>query len=316
MDIKAQINRWGKERIPFVLLTDFELQKPIAYPLSDCPEELKFNFDGKTNDASNNEAPNHFKLQIETLDFDRFKNKFNLSQKHLNRGDSYLINLTDKTRIKNKLNFEELFKSSKSKYTIWLKDEFISFSPETFVRIQNGIISTYPMKGTIEHLGAASEKELKNNLKEQSEHATVVDLLRNDLSCVSKEVRVENYRYYEVLHTSEKQIGQISSKITGVLQDDHYSKLGDLIFNLLPAGSICGAPKDKTVRLIAEIEGEPRGYYTGVAFYFDGSDLDSCVLIRYIDKDHYFRSGGGITFMSKLEDEYQELKNKVYVPVV
>ncbi len=316
MCIKKRINRWGKERIPFVFLIDFELKKPLLYPLSDCPKELKYNFDGKSNYHFTKNSITVPNLKAESVDFYRFKKKFDQSQKYLNRGDTYLINLTDKSHIQSNLNFEELFVASNSKYTIWLKDEFISFSPETFVTIKKDIISTYPMKGTIEHRGDYSKKELIDNLKEQSEHATVVDLLRNDLSRVSKKVTVEKYRYYEVLHTSEKPIGQISSKIIGHLDKDYHSRLGDILFNLLPAGSICGAPKDKTVHLIGEIEEEPRGYYTGVAFYFDGKDLDSCVMIRYIDKENNFRSGGGITSMSILEDEYQELKNKVYVPIV
>lgn len=316
MEIKEQLNRWGADKTPFVFLVDFELKKPIAFPLHQCPDELKYNFKGKTNHQRNNTKVFKNKLKTEAVDFNRFKEKFNQSQKHLNRGDSYLINLTDKTKVKSQLNFEELFENSNSKYTIWLKDEFICFSPETFIEIKDGIISTFPMKGTIEHRDENSEFELKNNLKEQSEHATIVDLLRNDLSRVSKKVTVENYRYYEVLYTSEKQIGQISSKITGELDNDFQSRIGNLLYSLLPAGSICGAPKEKTIQLIREIEGESRGYYTGVAAYFDGENLDSCVMIRYIDKDNNFRSGGGITFMSTVEDEYEELKNKVYVPVI
>lgn len=316
MKIAEQLNQWGTVKNPFVMLVDFELKKPIAYPLDQCPQELKFNFKGKTNFVSQNSTNSTPKLESEFVDFKKFKRKFDQSQKHLNRGDSYLINLTDKTKIKSELNFEELFSKSTSKYTIWLEDEFICFSPETFIEIKEGVISTFPMKGTIEHRGTHSKTELENNLKEQSEHATIVDLLRNDLSKIAKNVRVENYRYYEVLKTSEKQIGQISSKISGVLDPDYHSKLGDLIFSLLPAGSICGAPKDKTVKLISEIEKEPRGYYTGIAVYYDGENLDSCVMIRYIDKDNNFRSGGGITHLSKAEEEYQELKNKVYVPFI
>lgn len=316
MEIIERLNRWGKKRTPFVALVDFELQKPLAYTLEECPMKLRYNFQGQTNYKSKNDFNLNTKLEAEFVDYNSFKKKFDKSLKHINRGDSYLINLTEKTKINTKLNFEKLFIKSNAKYTIWLKDEFISFSPETFITINKGIISTYPMKGTIEHHDATSEIKLQNNIKEQSEHATIVDLLRNDLSRVSKKVTVENYRYYEVLQTSEKQIGQISSKITGQLEEDFYSKLGNIIFSLLPAGSICGAPKEKTVKLIKEIEVEKRGYYTGIAIYFDGANLDSCVLIRYIDEDHYYRSGGGITFLSQAEEEYQELKNKVYVPIV
>jgi para-aminobenzoate synthetase component 1 len=74
-------------------------------------------------------------------------------------------------------------------------------------------------------------------------------------------------------------------------------------------------PKKKTAQLIASIEGTDRGYYTGIAGYFDGVNLDSCVLIRYLAADNVYHSGGGITFQSDMASEYQEMINKVYVPV-
>ena len=88
---------------------------------------------------------------------------------------------------------------------------------------------------------------------------------------------------------------------------------------MLPAGSICGAPKEKTVAIIQEVEQEERGYYTGIFGYFDGENLDSAVNIRYLEKKEgqlRYRSGGGITFLSDLESEYNELIEKIYVPVV
>jgi para-aminobenzoate synthetase component 1 len=94
--------------------------------------------------------------------------------------------------------------------------------------------------------------------------------------------------------------------------------LGDLLFSLLPAGSISGAPKKKTIETIQESEACPRGYYTGVAFYFDGEHIDSCVMIRFIEKvngEYFYRSGGGITVNSDMEKEYQELNDKIYVPI-
>ena len=77
-------------------------------------------------------------------------------------------------------------------------------------------------------------------------------------------------------------------------------------------------PKRKTLEIIREAEGGPRGYYTGVAGYFDGATLDSCVMIRFIEQDQekfYYRSGGGITSQSDPEKEYQEMKDKVYLPI-
>ena len=82
------------------------------------------------------------------------------------------------------------------------------------------------------------------------------------------------------------------------------------MYALLPAGSVTGAPKKRTVELITAIEPEPRGYYTGVFGVFDGKNLDSAVMIRLIEErtdGYYYRSGGGITYRSVAEQEYQEI---------
>lgn len=95
--------------------------------------------------------------------------------------------------------------------------------------------------------------------------------------------------------------------------------MGDILFDMLPAGSVSGAPKSSTLRIIREAEGEPRGYYTGVFGYFDGQTLDSAVLIRFIEEEQgrmYFRSGGGITAYSDCRSEYEEVIEKVYLPFV
>lgn len=95
------------------------------------------------------------------------------------------------------------------------------------------------------------------------------------------------------------------------------SRVGDILFSLLPAGSITGAPKKKTIEIIAETEVIPRGFYTGITGYFDGEKLESAVMIRFIrwqDGQIYYHSGGGITARSRMEDEYNEMKQKIYVP--
>ena len=156
--------------------------------------------------------------------------------------------------------------------------------------------------------------ELLADPKEIAEHATIVDLIRNDLSRVSQHVKVTKYRYYEEIQTQEGIIGQVSSMIEGSLPYNYHEKIGDIIFKLLPAGSISGAPKNKTLQIIHQAENTERGYYTGVAGYFDGVNLESCVLIRYLQADNTYRSGGGITSQSDLIKEYQEMIKKVYVP--
>ena len=95
--------------------------------------------------------------------------------------------------------------------------------------------------------------------------------------------------------------------------------MGELLFDLLPAGSISGAPKDKTVAIINAAEQEPRGYYTGVFGVYDGEELDSGIMIRYIEKNksgYLFRSGGGITALSKEIEEYHEFRQKIFLPIV
>ena len=145
----------------------------------------------------------------------------------------------------------------------------------------------------------------------------VVDLLRNDLSRVATNVRVEKFRYIESIKAGERSLLQVSSKIAGNLPPDWQDSLGDLMLSLLPAGSITGTPKCSTVQIIRKLEGYDRGYFTGIFGVFDGNALESAVMIRFIEKtaDGYlYKSGGGITIDSDLRSEYNELQEKIYVP--
>jgi para-aminobenzoate synthetase component 1 len=120
------------------------------------------------------------------------------------------------------------------------------------------------------------------------------------------------------LKTNTKTLLQVSSEIVGVLNDNYKSHLGDILVSLLPAGSVSGAPKSKTVEVLRQAEGRDRGYYTGVFGYFDGVNFDSGVMIRFIerrDKQFVYKSGGGITTQSSVEAEYFEAIDKVYVPI-
>jgi para-aminobenzoate synthetase component 1 len=203
-------------------------------------------------------------------------------------------------------------------YKLLFNDQFLVFSPETFIRINNNKIFSYPMKGTIDAAIPNAEEVILTDEKEKAEHITIVDLIRNDLSLVSENVHVSRFRYMDKINTSNKDLLQVSSEITGTLPDDWTSRLGNILISLLPAGSVSGAPKQKTLQIITEAEKEKRGYYTGVFGYFDGQSLDSGVMIRFIEQDNnqlYYRSGGGITTQSDAKTEYQEAIDKIYVPV-
>lgn len=252
----------------------------------------------------------------ETLE--SFTAGFDKVQKNIRLGNSYLVNYTRKTEIETNLSLEEIFYHSDAKYKVFYKDFFVFFSPETFVKIIDGKILTYPMKGTIDASIENAAEILKNDRKEKAEHYTVVDLLRNDLSMVADDVSVDQFQHIDFIKTRQKDLYAMSSEISGTLKPEFDGKLGSIMQKLLPAGSILGAPKPKTLEIILDAEGYNRGYYTGVCGWFDGKNVDSCVMIRFIEKEDeklYFKSGGGITHMSKLEDEYQEMKNKIYVPI-
>jgi para-aminobenzoate synthetase component 1 len=248
-----------------------------------------------------------------------YNRAFNLVHKNLAEGNSYLTNLTFPTEININTDLPEIFARSSARYKLLFKDEFVVFSPEIFVQINNRIIRSFPMKGTIDASIPGAEKKILSDPKETAEHSTIVDLIRNDLGMVASGVRVERFRYIEKIDTHEKSLLQVSSEISGTLPVDYASNLGNIIKQLLPAGSISGAPKKKTLEIISQSETYSRGFYTGVFGYFDGTRLDSGVMIRFIRKEQgklFFCSGGGITARSKAENEYRELIDKVYVPFV
>lgn len=210
---------------------------------------------------------------------------------------------------------------------------FVCFSPETFVRIKGGRIYSYPMKGTLDASLPNAEKQLMEDQKEAAEHATIVDLIRNDLSRVAEDVRVDKYRYIDVLHTNKGNILQTSSEISGRLPEDYPHHLGEILDAQLPAGSITGAPKDKTMQIIQEAEGYDRGFYTGIMGIYDQGELNSAVMIRFIEEEEvfpsktenrmnyeairklYFKAGGGITSKSDCRKEYEEVIQKIYLPI-
>jgi para-aminobenzoate synthetase component 1 len=316
MNFVEQLNQWGHEKNPFVFLIDFEQKKPLAWPVDACPDCFQFKFtkvNSVKKDLQNAIAIDQLtKYPVSISDY---QSKFDQVMEALHKGDSFLMNLTVPTPVQNTSDFQTYFDHAKSKYVVWLKNDFIAFSPETFIQIEAGTISTFPMKGTIDASLPNAKALLLNDPKELAEHATIVDLLRNDLSRVASKVRVTNFRYYEEVPTQNGMIGQVSSVIEGELPSEYASRIGSLLYELLPAGSVSGAPKKKTAQLIASIEGADRGYYTGIAGHFDGVNLDSCVLIRYLGADQVYHSGGGITFQSDMASEYHEMLNKVYVPV-
>ena len=314
-----KMNRWGEARQPFLFIIDFEMKAPVVVPLNEAAENgIYFTFDNLNNLTNHTVERKEFTFNKFPVSFDLFKKSFDEVLGEIKKGNSFLTNLTFPTPITTNLTLNEIFLLSEAPYKLLFKDLFVVFSPELFIEIKGGKISSYPMKGTIDASIPEAASNILGDPKETAEHHTIVDMIRSDISSVSTNVKVEKFRFLNTIRTHKMTLLQVSSEVTGELPEDYHAHLGDIFARLLPAGSICGAPKKKTIEIIMRSEIYERGYYTGVFGFFDGQDLRSAVMIRYIEKngsDLLFKSGGGITFSSDPKKEYQELIDKVYVPI-
>lgn len=313
-----EMNTLYGRKIPFLFVLDFDLNNPLVLPLDKIePEKILF----KINHLGNSESQTISgvtSIRSFPESFTDFEKKFQRVKDEISKGNSYLLNLCLKTPVKLSHSLKEIFHLSRARYKLWLKDSFTLFSPESFVQIRAGGISCYPMKGTLEKRDENSIRQLQNNPKEAAEHATITDLLRNDLGKVSDHVKVKKYRYIEEIPAGSKILLQASSAIEGRISDPFKDRPGDIFRELLPAGSITGAPKKRTVEIIKETENFDREWFTGVFGIFDGRQIDSAVMIRFIEQNgnsFFYKSGAGITFMSDAEQEYQEIMQKIYVPI-
>jgi para-aminobenzoate synthetase component 1 len=319
--LEKKMNNAGTKNSPFLFGIDFEMNEGffITDPLSQSDILFDVNGIGNSNEVTSHYTKklSYYNLEIFPEELTVYKKRFKRVIKGIKRGDNYLTNLTIETPVKTTLSLKEIFNLSKSTYKLLVPDRFVCFSPECFIKITDGKIYTFPMKGTIDASIPDAEKIVINDEKETTEHNTIVDLLRNDLSKVANNVRVNRFRYTDVVKTNKGSLIQVSSEIEGTLPSKYQSDIGTILFKLLPAGSVSGAPKESTLRTIIEAEKKPRGYFTGVAGYFDGTNLDSYVLIRFIEQNEkglVFHSGGGITSKSDVNKEYLESLQKVYLP--
>ncbi len=377
-EIIDKINRLASQDEPFLFVINYQGDKAFIRQLSDInPEECLFDFEGRGNFSdemkNNSEKIAEISWQIAPPLYEDYERSFGIVKNNIMAGNSYLTNLTCKVPVSCNLSLEDIFNQAKGKYKLLLRrkrnqaedkaqqkeeeaqnkadkkeenieeisNPFVCFSPETFVRIKNGRIYSYPMKGTLDASLPDAEKQLMEDRKEAAEHATIVDLIRNDLSRVAENVRVDKYRYIDVLHTNKGDILQTSSEISGSLPEDYRQHLGKILDAQLPAGSITGAPKDKTMQIIHEAEGYDRGFYTGIMGIYDQGELNSAVMIRFIEEENspvdfeadgeknfkanegkepkesrelYFKAGGGITSKSDCRREYEEVIQKIYLP--
>jgi len=311
-----QINTLGKAGTPFLFISSFNQEKIFAKPLKMLDDDIFYKLEDWRNYPAKKRRKN-FVFSKSLLDFDIYKKTLDGVLEEIRSGNTYILNLTFKIPVESNYSLKEIFTYAKAKFKLYFKDEFICFSPERFIEIEGNTIATYPMKGTIDaNLLQAKERILKDE-KEMAEHLMIVDLMRNDLGIIGSNVKVEKFRYVEKIQAGEKELLQVSSKITAKLPCDWRDHIGRMLSQILPAGSISGTPKKSTVAIIKHLENFERGFYTGVFGVFDGKSLRSGVMIRFIEQENnalFYKSGGGITIDSKVNSEYDELIDKIYLP--
>ena len=309
----AKLNQLGSKRIPFLFVSDFEGECVEVFLLD---ELYKSDIEFSISEPSSKQTHTH-SFSTTAVSFESYKTKFDKVIEKIKSGETYVLNLTQPTKIQTPLSLKEIYKNAEAHYKLRFANKFVCFSPESFITIGNNTINTYPMKGTIDASIVNAKEKILSDEKEMAEHVMIVDLLRNDLSIVAKDIRVKEFRSVKKISAGQKQLLQVSSHIAAELETNWHSNIGSILKALLPAGSISGAPKCSTVEIIKNVEGYERGYFSGVFGVYDGKSLDSGVMIRFVEQTQeglVYKSGGGITLDSDAKMEYEELLQKVYLP--
>ena len=261
-------------------------------------------------------------VDLMLFDKQRFCAMVEKAKEHIREGDIFQIVLSNRLSAPfagSLLNTYRVLRTiNPSPYMFYFAGtdvEVAGASPETLVKLENGILHTFPLAGTrprgrTEAEDKALEAELLADEKELAEHNMLVDLGRNDLGKVSKFGTVQ----VEKLHTIERfsHVMHIGSTVRGEIRDDRDAL--DAIEAVLPAGTLSGAPKIRACQLIGELENNKRGIYGGAIGYIDFTgNMDTCIAIRIAYKKNgkvFVRSGAGIVADSVPEKEFEECLNK------
>lgn len=247
--------------------------------------------------------------------------------RYITEGDIYIANMTQQLQAVSSVQpyemFQKLRKDNPSPFGGFFNYgdfQIISASPERFMQIRDGLVQTRPIKGTRRRGNTPEEdavlrKELETSEKDKSELLMIVDLERNDLNkvCLPGSVQVTDLFSVEAYAT----VFHLVSNITGQLRPGLTAM--DLLEAAFPGGSITGAPKLRAMEIIDELEHGGRGIYTGSMGYLSlNGDCDFNIVIRtalYQDGVYHLGAGGGITYESELEFEYEETLQKAKAPL-
>ena len=221
-EIINQLNQLAKENEPFLFVINYEGTEAYIRKLSEIdPAACLYDFEGVSNAGTmaSQPLPSSILWDVEAPLYEDYEKSFEVVERHIKAGDTHLVNLTSPVAVRCNLSLEEIFLHTQGKYKLMLKNGdqgFVCFSPETFVRINEGRIYSYPMKGTIDATLPNAEQIIMADEKEAAEHVSVVELISEDLSRVSSDVRVDRYRYVDRLHTNKGDILQTSSEVSGL----------------------------------------------------------------------------------------------------
>ncbi len=247
-------------------------------------------------------------------------------KKRIKMGDTYELNFcfdffNDNTKINPENTFKKLNKLTESPMSVYYKDHHLhvlSSSPERFIKRNKKTIISQPIKGTKKRGKNIDEdvfliNSLKNSIKEKSENHMIVDLVRNDFSRIAKKGSVKVTELSKI--NTYKNIHQMVSTIEAQIENDMF--FSTILKSTFPMGSMTGAPKIKTMKIIDELEETSRGIYSGAIGYIDpNKNFDFNVVIRTIIYDDKLSKisvnvGSGITFKSDPKDEYEECLTKI-----
>ena len=285
--------------------------------------EIEHMRDLLVNGEEKKEAPGRLLGEVTPLfDEKRYCEMVEKAKEHIREGDIFQIVLSNRLSagFEGSLlgTYRMLRTINPSPYMFYFSGtdvEVAGASPETLVKLEDGVLHTFPLAGTrprgkTQAEDEALERELLGDEKELAEHNMLVDLGRNDLGKISEfgSVKVER------LHTIERfsHVMHIGSTVVGRIREDRDAL--DAIEAVLPAGTLSGAPKIRACQLIAELENNKRGIYGGAIGYIDfAGNMDTCIAIRIAYKKNgkvFVRSGAGIVADSVPEKEYIECINK------
>ncbi|MGI8927134.1 MAG: anthranilate synthase component I [Tepidiformaceae bacterium] len=286
-----------------------ELVGRLAEPLVKLPYEIRLPRTAGSAFVSNNTRED-------------FMQKVERAREYIEKGDTYQIQVSQRFSRKTEAHPFEVYRALRnvnpSPYMYYLELDdlhIVGASPEMLVRVEERLVETHPLAGTRRRGRDAADEErmaaeLLSSEKERAEHIMLVDLARNDLGrvCEAGSVEVtslmEIERYSHVMHLVSHVVGRLLPAVSAY----------DALRAYFPHGTVTGAPKIRTMEIIAELEGEQRGGYGGCVGYFDLSgNCDMALAIRTIwmkDGVAYVQAAGGVVFDSTPQEEFLESGNK------